>query len=407
MTLVNRILLVALPLVSITIALVEPRLRHFGVTRSPSGALNADDCRELAGLAGCRDAWVDHERRVAYLCVLCPVVPGRRLVSSLLGFSLGRACSTTLKLYSFSSGLSSTIELVRPGPSSGSHEFSAASITGFVHGDNDDTVSLFVASDDAAVVEVFEATRRKSHATSVRTVRHDLVASPAALVATGPASFFVTNDRASRTTRHRFEWLYSAPSTIVHCDANRLATGGQECIVALDGITRPTGIALDRESSTLYVSSVMTGEVTTYEVQSDYTLFPLAAKISLGRPIDRLDLDPSTDALYAASTSTRTVLDLVRSPSTRNDDDAVDDHPRPVEVWRIEREQGQAKFYGHPYKSTLLLSDPENVNVSRISTAAVFEHELLLLTGPSTKRPAVMCRLAQELETLLERQQSQ
>lgn len=53
-----------------------------------------------------------------------------------------------------------------------------------------------------SVIEIFEAQRGKSHAKLVRTVRNDLIVTPNNLVATGPRSFYVSNDH-----RRKVHWV--------------------------------------------------------------------------------------------------------------------------------------------------------------------------------------------------------
>ncbi|GAA5846313.1 hypothetical protein JCM3766R1_002205 [Sporobolomyces carnicolor] len=409
----HRVLLVVIPIASISFALLQARISLFGIFRSPAPSLNVDQahCRSIQGLEACEDAWIDHELGLAYLA--CSTRETRSKWSpslSLLSASeLPPSSPDTLKVFSFGSGLHSTLELAGLPPSPSTRDgLWVHGIEGYVHPEDPETVSLFVIShrpplpsssaDPQAqgadsVVEIFEAKRGKSHATWIGTVEGELIVTPNNLVATGPRSFFVSNDhkRKAHWTRN-FEMFYSEPSSIVHCDATRSNSGQDPCIVALDGITYPNGIARFENSSTLFVASTMTGEITTYEIQSDYTLFPLPAKISLNRPIDNIHTSPRTGAIYAAAFPK--MLKFMRAAQTGGlDESKMSDNP--VEIYKVEEEKGEGRFYGHQYKTSLVLSDPTNEIVSSITTAAPFDDQLLL-TGYFTKH-AVVCKMSEPL----------
>ncbi|GAA5888501.1 hypothetical protein JCM16303_002192 [Sporobolomyces ruberrimus] len=398
----HRLLLIVLPILSISLAVLQPRISLFGIFRSPSPPLNLDQCRTIKGLEACEDAWIDHEKGLAYLA--CSTQQVRKnwapALGSLRATPLPSTSPDTLKIYSFHTGLHSTIELVGLSPES--QGLWVHGIEGYLHPDGE-TLSIFVISHRPrinrtegadlgadSVIEIFEAQRGKSHAKLVRTVRNDLIVTPNNLVATGPRSFYVSNDHRRKVhwTRN-LEMVHSEPSSIVHCDASRPEDHEDDCIVAIDGLKYPNGIARVPNSSTLFVASTMTGEITTYEIQADYTLFPLPAKITLNRPIDNIHVSPRTGALYASTFPK--MLKFMNAASTGGlDRTKLNDNP--VEIWKIEEEKGEGRFYGHQYKTSLLLSDPKNDVVSSITTAAPFE-DRLLLTGELFSSDPVSAKL--------------
>ncbi|GAA5942201.1 uncharacterized protein JCM15063_002041 [Sporobolomyces koalae] len=400
----NRIVLVVLPIASISLALLQPRLSVFGIWRRPSPALHLESCRPVTahGLEACEDAWIDHSLGLAYLA--CSTQETRSRWSPSLGLldadHLTASSIDTLRLYSFATGESSILELDGL-PYEARGGIWTHGIEAFPHGDGE-TLTLFVVShrprQDAqtqgadSVVELFETRRGTSKARWIRTVQHALVVTPNNLVATGPRSFYVSNDHRHKThwTR-KFEMVYSPPSSVVHCDASDQHVE-PECIVAIDDVVYPNGLARFPNSSTLYIASTMTGEITTYEIQADYTLFPLPAKISLDRPIDNIHVSPSTSTLYA-STFPRMLKFMGAAQTGGLSHSRM--HDNPVEIWKIEPETGDQRFYGHQYKTSLVLSDPENEILSSITTAAPYGNQLLL-TGHFTKN-VVVCEMSDNL----------
>lgn len=116
-----------------------------------------------------------------------------------------------------------------------------------------------------SVVEIFETRVGSDEAQWVATAQHDLVRTPNNPVATGPRSFYVTNDHARkvhwasllrwtvpdsfhqsthtvlarRLQSRKLELAYCESSEIVHCEI--LADGTTDCIVAADALTYPNG----------------------------------------------------------------------------------------------------------------------------------------------------------------------
>ncbi|GAA5961203.1 hypothetical protein JCM3765_001263 [Sporobolomyces pararoseus] len=406
MAILHKLLLIVIPIISISLAILQPRISTFGIFRSPSPPLNVDpaQCQPIDGLEACEDAWVDHELGLAYLACSTREVRSNwaPALGSLSASKLPSVSPDTLKLFSFSSGLHSTIELSGLPPDS--QGLWVHGIEGFLHSDNE-TISLFVVSHRPrldrsvaenqgadSVIEIFEAKRGKSHARWIKTVRSELVVTPNNLVATGPRSFFVSNDHRRKVhwTR-KLEMVHSEPSSVVHCDASR-SDDEEPCTVAIDGLIYPNGIAQSPDGSTFFIASTMTGEITTYEIQADYTLFPLPAKISLNRPIDNIHVSPSTGSIYA-STFPKMFKFMSAASTGGLDEKRMIDNP--VEIWKVEEEKGEGRFYGHQYKTSLVLSDPENTVVSSITTAAPFKNKLLL-TGYFTER-AVVCDIGEKL----------
>ncbi|GAA5970468.1 hypothetical protein JCM21900_003138 [Sporobolomyces salmonicolor] len=398
MAILQRLLLALVPLLAVLAALLKPRLEVLGVFRTPSEARNIGGCARVDGLEACEDGVVLHDKGLAYLA--CSTRSSRALwapaLQKLSATSLPATSTDTIRLFSFSTLKHSPLELVGlplesqgiwvhgidvfPTPSEADPDLLAVFVISHrpPYGEREKAESEGASS----VIEIFETRVGAYHAEHVKTVEHKLVVTPNNLVATGPRSFFVSNDHARKVhwTR-KLELLHSEPSTIVHCDAS--GDGEPHCIVAADGLVYPNGIAKGRDDL-LYSASTLGGEILTWEIQSDKTLIPLDT-VPLSRPVDNIHVSPSTGNVYASAIPK--LLDFVTAATAGGRDPH---RPSPVEIWRIANETGEKQFYGQKYKTELVLSDSTEKAVSAITSAIPYEDKLLL-TGYFTEA-AVVCK---------------
>ncbi|GAA5983785.1 hypothetical protein JCM10908_005927 [Rhodotorula pacifica] len=400
------VLLLLLPIVSILVAVSKPRLNILGVGRTPHEALNIDRCHAIQGLEACEDAWIHHDKGLAYLA--CSSLESRAHWSTALGNLNATALPTEstdqLRLLDLSTRQHRQVKLV--GLPAESHGVWLHGIDAFNHPDDPSILVLFLVSHRPpaeralapqtgadSVVEIFETRVGSYEAKWVATAKHELVRTPNNPVATGPRSFYVSNDHARKVhwTR-RLELAYSENSDVVHCEIS--SDGTTDCIVAADGLTYPNGIAKGPDDL-LYLASTLHGEVTSWEIQSDKTLLPHSL-VPLGRPIDNIHVSPSTGHIYA-STFPKFFSFASSSPIPSNPSRPRSaSHRSPVEIWRIANETNEeARFLGRRYTKEVMLADPSGEVVSAITTAAPWRDQLLL-TGFFTPH-VVLCQLEQEL----------
>ncbi|GAA5843601.1 hypothetical protein JCM9279_000804 [Rhodotorula babjevae] len=403
---VASVLLIVLPIAATLLAIAKPRMNVLGTQRILSSALHIDQCEPIHGLEACEDAWVHHDSGLAYLA--CSSVDMRAHWSPTLenfdALALPTVSTDELRLFSFEKRSHWPVKLVglpagHPGVwmhgMDALHTPTAAEpdlYTLFLvsHPPPQDRTSA--AQDGAAsVVELFETVLGSDEARHVGTVRHALVRTPNSPVATGPRSFYVSNDHRRKVhwTR-KLEVAYVETSEIAHCTL--LASGESECTVAAEQ-TYPNGLAKGPKDL-LYAASTYTGEVSVYEIQrEDMSLVPVG-NIWLERPIDNLHVSPSTGSVWAATFpkffSFASSAPLPASPSNPH-------HKRsPVEVWRISNETDITERYmGRKYRHAVALADPLGEVVSAVTTAAPWRDELLL-TGYFTPH-AVVCKMGETL----------
>ncbi|GAA6025294.1 hypothetical protein JCM8202_002680 [Rhodotorula sphaerocarpa] len=402
------VLLLILPIVSIFVAFARPRLTVLGVGREPHAALNVERCTAVQDLEACEDAWVHHSSGTAYLA--CSSLEMRAhwmpALEKLDGLSLPEESTDRVRLFDFKSQTHREMML-----SGLPHEARGVWLHGMdaiAHPDDPSLLVLFLVSHRPpadrsrahetgadSVVEIFETRpgSSSSHVAKwVATARHEAIRTPNNIVATGPRSFYVSNDhhRKVHWTR-KLELAYGFGSDVQHCD---VSSGVTECITAADNIAFPNGLAKG-PNDLLYVASTMHAEVQVWEMQSDKTLQPFSL-IPLERPIDNLHVSPTTGAVFAATiprffdfaAAAPTVSDPYRpaSPGRRS----------MVEVWQIANETDPEQvFLGRKYRKEVALADPKGEVVSAVTSAAPWRDQLLL-TGFFTPE-AVVCQMPSTL----------
>lgn len=97
-----------------------------------------------------------------------------------------------------------------------------------------------------SVIEIFETLVGTDEARHVKTIVHPNVRTPNNIAATGPRTFYVSNDhRYKQHWSRQFEIIKATPSDIIYCDASGATTN---CIVAADNVIYPNGGLLAERS---------------------------------------------------------------------------------------------------------------------------------------------------------------
>ncbi|BGP16722.1 hypothetical protein JCM10213_009140 [Rhodosporidiobolus nylandii] len=419
MAALSKLLLVSAPLLAALYALLAPRIDVAGLRRLPHSATNIGDCTPLDGLEACEDAWVHHESGLAYLA--CSSLPSRSVwqpAGALLDGPEQLAATASrpdaLRLFDFSTRTHSEVRL------EGLPKDDSSRGRVYLHGldvlsspTDPDELYLFLISHRPrlpaeasaqqgadSVVEVFRTRVGSSTAQYVRTLRHEallktpnnLVADAAALKE-GKAAFWASNDHARRLGWERnVEMVWHKPSEIVYCEASLEGEDEPECKVAAEGIQYPNGM-VKGPNDLLYSASTFTGEVSVWEIQQvDKTLLPVDT-VPLHRPIDNLQVSPTTGAIFAATFPKLLAFgDAAPSPGKPDTPKHV---KSPVEIWRVANETGEAQFYGQKYATSIALADPDSKVVSAITSAAPYKDQLLL-TGFFSP-DAALCKMPEVL----------
>jgi arylesterase/paraoxonase len=111
--------------------------------------------------------------------------------------------------------------------------------------------------------------------------------SPNDIVATGPNSFYVSNDTASgrHTLRGKADFLAGLPTgSVFHYDGNSWA-------IMVDGLRFPNGLALSADASELYVAEMRAEAIRAYARDPATDALELEARIPLGSFPNNLSVD--------------------------------------------------------------------------------------------------------------------
>ncbi|XP_041465854.1 serum paraoxonase/arylesterase 1-like [Lytechinus variegatus] len=143
------------------------------------------------------------------------------------------------------------------------------------------------------VVDIFEFDRNTMSLSFIKSKRDPLIRSVNNLIATGPESFFITNEANFLHPRMRFleDTLLLRSGYILFCDV----TG---CKQVSESLNNPNGIDLSRDGRLLYVSQPFARQIRIYERNlADNSLTPNKGVdvINLGTTSDNIYVDESGD----------------------------------------------------------------------------------------------------------------
>jgi arylesterase/paraoxonase len=120
--------------------------------------------------------------------------------------------------------------------------------------------------------------------------------SPNDIVATGPTSFYVSNDTASgrQTLRGKADFLVGLPTgSIFHYDGNSWS-------VATDGLRFPNGLAMSEDGSMLYVAEMRAEAIRRYARDPATEALEPAGRVELGSFPNNLSIDQEGRILVGA-----------------------------------------------------------------------------------------------------------
>ncbi|BGP55902.1 hypothetical protein JCM8202_002691 [Rhodotorula sphaerocarpa] len=374
-------------------ALVKPRLDRMGVGRSVS-PLNNEDCFAVKGLEACEDAaWVDQESGTAYL-VCSDRVSRKHWVPATLHLNateLPEQSTDYIAVFDLASrshhrltlkGLPREaqgiwvhgIDLWRS-PKDPNH------LTIFVNSHRPPKNRALAPTQGAdSVIEIFETLVGTDEARHVKTIVHPNVRTPNNIAATGPRTFYVSNDhRYKQHWSRQFEIIKATPSDIIYCDASGATTN---CIVAADNVIYPNGIAKG-PGDLIYQASTLEGLVRVWKARPDHTLEEQDV-IKINRHFDNIHVGHD-GAMYA--TALTKILDFKAGGA----DAGMSGQRPPVEVFRITNNTTPlVAGKGPKYLSELVFAD-DGSTVMGSTTAAPYQDKLLL-TGLYTDE-VVVCTI--------------
>ncbi|GAA5983769.1 hypothetical protein JCM10908_005917 [Rhodotorula pacifica] len=372
-------------------ALVAPRLDRMGVRR-PVHGYNNEDCFAVPGLEACEDAaWVDQKSGTAYL-VCSDRVSRKHWVPATLHLNateLPQKSTDYIAVFDLASRMHHRLTLkglpeeangiwvhaidLWRSPEDPNH------LTIFVNSHRppkDRKLALTQGAD--SVIEIFETLVGTDEARYVKTISSPHIRTPNNIAATGPRTFYVSNDHRYKTHWTRqFEIIKATPSDIIYCDASGATAN---CLVAAGNVIYPNGIAKG-PGNLIYQASTLAGLVRVWEAQPDHTLKEKDV-IKINRHFDNVHVGHD-GAMYA--TALTHILEFKKGGA----DAGMSGVRPPVEVYRISNNT-LAHMSGVQYRSELIFADDGGTVMG--STSAAPYQDKLLLTGLYTEE-IVICTI--------------
>ena len=354
MTWLKRIGIALAALVLVIAVITLDFLRHGGQFRTLEPAF-AGSCDTLGMDASAEDVQIDRARGVAYLSYL-----DRR------GLVEGKPVTGTIMLLDLNvPGARPRAALLAEPPAFRPHGLS-------LYRSGDGALRLFsIAHPQGAahVIEIFEQGPTGAFA-QVRSVRDPLLVDPNAMLAVGPAQFYVANDTGARNRFERVtELLFRRGlSTVAYFD-------GKTMRVVASGLKSAAGIGMSPDGSQVYVSETSGNRIAVFARNPASGDLTLRGHVDIGSAPDNINVNADGSVWVAAHAK---VLALVRHFG-----DAT--QLAPTQVLRLDMAADPAQTKVTPVYLNL------GEEISAGSVGAVYNRELLI--GSITERKLLRCRL--------------
>ena len=355
----KRIGYAVLALLLVVTVIVVDFLRHGGQFKSLQAGF-AGTCVELPLEASAEDIQIDRARGVAYLSWL----DRRGLVEKRPVFGTVMLLDLNLPAPRPRPALNATPDGFRP------HGMS-------IYRAGDGNVRLFVinhqvlaaGSEPEEIIEVFEQGSNGGFA-ALRSIRDPLLHSPNALLAVGPAQFYVANDSGATSGLERgMELLFRRGlSKIVYFD-------GQTMRVVATGLKSAAGIAMSPDGSRVYVSETAGNRIAVFARTAASGDLSLLGRVDIGSAPDNLNVNADGTVWIAAHAK---VLALIRHFGDASS-------PAPTQILKLAPDED----VGAMTVEQVYLDAGKQMSAG--SVAAVLNKQMLI--GSITERKVLQCRL--------------
>ncbi len=228
---------------------------------------------------------------------------------------------------------------------------------------------LFVVNGSSNAIELFDVTDNGDliHLESFTERR---LTSPKDIIATGPRSFYVTNDRnAGRSSlRGQIDFLLRRRTGVI------FFYNGTSWHRAADNIRYANGLAISNGGKKLYVAETAGGNLLEYDREAQTGYLRYARKIGVGDAVDNINIDEDGILWIGA-------------------------HPQPLALARHRRDAGNfapSKVYSFDPESDILKTvySDDGSSLSGSSSAARLQRKLII--GALYEEKFLICDLAEE-----------
>ncbi|KAF9953074.1 Serum paraoxonase/lactonase 3 [Mortierella alpina] len=253
--------------------------------------INTAGCEPVKGLQACEDIHIHHASGLAF--TTCGNAESRKSWYPPMGATNASAAESAFQdkfvIYDIPSGAYEVKELVGL-PAGTDRVFHGLGV--FERSATELTIFAVNHRRTGSVVEVLEYTIGASEVRYIETIQHDLILTPNDIVATGPRSFYISNDHRHPTgaMRHVEELLRRPWSNIIYYSP-------EKTFVAFEGAISANGITGNLDNSLLYLSACHGAGVHVLEPREDHSLNQLEF-IKLDFYSDNPSLDPETGDIF-------------------------------------------------------------------------------------------------------------
>lgn len=354
-------------LAALSIPLLLPTLRLFGLYGRELVELNNGQCTKIESLRSCEDTWLHEESGLLYAaCGNSPEDRATWFPCNDHWDAHRRTGNDYLAVLDTANTTGSHSSRTKKLKLNGFHGLNGeASLT--VHGmgtwqdPHSDILRLFIVNHrpplDAltgavsfelaqhggnSTIEIFETRLGSDEATHIRTVAHPLISTPNDVDGYGPDSFYVTNDHHVKRGHRKLLDLLLPLTNVVYCDAH-------DCKEVLTGIKFANGISKagsgsSKDEHTWFLSSTSSDKF--YILESS----PIDHSLVI---TDQIKLPYATDNVYSPPSDPYTAYVAI-FPKAHPDLGNHFHHPReygvPAAIAKISKNTDNDAFFGEKWK---------------------------------------------------------
>ncbi|KAF9094478.1 Serum paraoxonase/arylesterase 1 [Mortierella sp. AD031] len=374
------ILRAGVAIVAITVALTRNFFRDaatdLGLFLGEVQPFNTAGCEVVPGLEACEDIHLHRDSGLAFMT--CGHAESRKSwfppMAKLNASADEIAFQDKFVIYEIASGKYNEMELTgfpagadRVFHGLGIHERSATELT------------IFAVNHrrTGSVVEVLEYTIGDKTVQYKETIQHELIHTPNDILATGPRSFYVSNDHKYKSgAKREYEEFLRRPL------GNVIYYSPEKTIVAYDEVVSANGITSNKDQSLVYLSACHGAALHILRPTEDHTLVD-EDYIKLDFYNDNPSYEPETDSLFV----TGHVQPLILTTQLKKHGLQVNG---PSKVIKVTRDAGS----GEHKVDTVLVDNGELISTGTV--AAVDRQRGVMLVGTAfSNRGLVRCPIPQ------------
>lgn len=211
-------------------------------------------------------------------------------------------------------------------------------------------------------VEIFEI-NNSGLLKHLKTIRNDLMYSPNDILAVGPESFYITNDRKSRSSFSRVidAFFKLKRGSVAYYDNGKMR-------IIVEGMAYANGINMNKEGELVYVTETLGGKLNVFRRDLGDGNLTILHSFELGAGLDNIDIDEQGDLWIAVQPDLVALGAHMKDPSSLSPTKVlqISVNGEDLIVNEVFRDDGNLVSGGSvavQYKSRLLLGAVSNAKI--------------------------------------------